>query len=301
MEQSLPAPHAVRAERMTRVGAFRERASPFLCRDEARHNLLLGILTNLDSWPSEYPDEEPQLWMVTRGSTTVGVAVMTSPYNIVVSELADPVAAEVLAQSLGDANIAVPGVVASVPAAEQFATAWERHTGQAMECEVRQGIYSLSRVTSPAAVEGRPRQATEHDRDLLHEWIASFGEEIGGRIIREWARREVERRLAEENGGYHLWEAGGTPVSLVGFGGFTPNGVRIGPVYTPPDHRGAGYASALVAHASQQCLDAGRRFCFLYTDLANPTSNGIYRRIGYELVCESEQWGLVHRGGLATR
>lgn len=294
MEQSLPSPHGVRAERMTGVGAFRERASPFLCRDEARHNLLLGILANLDSGPSVYSDAEPHLWIVARSSTTVGVAVMTPPYNMVVSELADPDASTVLARSLADGHVAVPGVVASVPVAEQFVAAWQRHTGQTMACEVRQGIYSLSRVISPADVEGRPRQATKQDRNLLQDWIASFGEEIGDRFIRARSLRDVERRLADENGGYHLWETNGTPVSLVGFGSFTPNGARIGPVYTPPDHRGAGYGSALVAYASQQCLNAGRRFCFLYTDLANPTSNGIYRKVGYEMVCESEQWGLVH-------
>lgn len=79
------------------------------------------------------------------------------------------------------------------------------------------------------------------------------------------------------------------PVSLVGFGGPTPNGIRIGPVYTPPEHRGHGYASILTARVSQLQLDRGRHFCFLYTDLANPTSNAIYKRIGYERVCDSRE------------
>ena len=75
----------------------------------------------------------------------------------------------------------------------------------------------------------------------------------------------------------------------MGFGGPTPNGIRIGPVYTPPELRGRGYASALTAQVSQLQLDRGKRFCFLYTDLANPTSNAIYRRIGYERVCDSRE------------
>jgi len=73
-------------------------------------------------------------------------------------------------------------------------------------------------------------------------------------------------------------------VSMASFGGVTPNGVRIGPVYTPPELRGRGYASALVAGTSQQLLDGGKRFCFLFTDLANPTSNGVYQRLGYRPV-----------------
>jgi hypothetical protein len=76
-------------------------------------------------------------------------------------------------------------------------------------------------------------------------------------------------------------------VSLVGWGGATPNGVRVGPVYTPPDLRRRGYATALTAAVSADLLAAGKRFCFLYTDLANPTSNRIYMSIGYEPVCDS--------------
>ncbi|HWN22194.1 MAG TPA: GNAT family N-acetyltransferase, partial [Gaiellaceae bacterium] len=87
--------------------------------------------------------------------------------------------------------------------------------------------------------------------------------------------------------GFVLWEDGGEAVSATAFGSSTPNGSRIGPVYTPPERRGHGYASALVAEVSQARLDAGKRFCFLYTDLANPTSNKIYVDLGYERVCDS--------------
>jgi len=78
-------------------------------------------------------------------------------------------------------------------------------------------------------------------------------------------------------------------VSLSGFGGPTPNGIRIGPVYTPEEMRGRGYATALVAAQSAWLLEHGHQFCFLYTDMANETSNAIYRRIGYRLACGSAQ------------
>jgi hypothetical protein len=78
-------------------------------------------------------------------------------------------------------------------------------------------------------------------------------------------------------------------VSLAGFGGETPNGIRIGPVYTPPDLRRRGYATALTAALTRSLLER-HRFCFLFTDLANPTSNGIYMRIGYEPVADVEEW-----------
>jgi len=95
--------------------------------------------------------------------------------------------------------------------------------------------------------------------------------------------------VADPDGGIVVWEEG-EPVSLAGFGGPTPNGIRIGPVYTPPGLRRRGYASALTAALTQQLLDGGRRFCFLFTDLANETSNSIYQRIGYRPVSDVDQW-----------
>jgi uncharacterized protein len=96
----------------------------------------------------------------------------------------------------------------------------------------------------------------------------------------------VDRRLAER--GLVVWEDG-DPVSFAGFGGATPNGIRIGPVYTPPAHRGRGYASACVATLSVNLLRGGYRFCFLFTDLRNPTSNRLYERLGYEPVCDLQE------------
>jgi predicted GNAT family acetyltransferase len=74
--------------------------------------------------------------------------------------------------------------------------------------------------------------------------------------------------------------------SLAGYTTPTPRGIRVGPVYTPPEHRNRGHAGACVAALSQLLLDRGHRFCCLYTDLTNPTPNRIYQRIGYPPVCD---------------
>ena len=100
------------------------------------------------------------------------------------------------------------------------------------------------------------------------------------------------RREADPDGAWLLWDDGG-PVSLAAYGNPTPTGTRVGPVYTPPEHRGRGYATSLVADLTAERLAAGLGFCFLFTDLANPTSNAIYARIGYEPVADWDQW-VVH-------
>ncbi|GAC1375090.1 MAG: hypothetical protein NVSMB32_18100 [Actinomycetota bacterium] len=81
----------------------------------------------------------------------------------------------------------------------------------------------------------------------------------------------------------YLWDNAG-PVSMAATGGPTPHGGRVYAVYTPPEHRGRGYASACVAAVSQHMLNRGLRYCFLFTDLANPIANHIYQEIGYRPV-----------------
>jgi len=150
-----------------------------------------------------------------------------------------------------------------------------------------QRIYRLTVLRPVEGVSGRARPATEGDRPLLLEWVRSFvAEAVPDGTPDLGPERAVDARLGEGRGGFTIWEDGG-PVSLAGWGGTTPNGVRIGPVYTPPEHRRRGYGSAVTAAVSAERLASGRTFCFLYTDVTNPTSNKIYTDIGYEPVCDS--------------
>jgi predicted GNAT family acetyltransferase len=89
------------------------------------------------------------------------------------------------------------------------------------------------------------------------------------------------------SGGIFVWVDGGVPVSMASLQGATRHGIRVSFVYTPPELRRRGYAAACVAAVSERALASGRRFCTLYSDLANPTSNSIYQRIGYRRIGES--------------
>jgi predicted GNAT family acetyltransferase len=134
------------------------------------------------------------------------------------------------------------------------------------------------------------RAYEDGDRELVLAWMDAFVEEALPESSPEDAEGWLERKLASEDGGIVLWVDDGEPVSFAGCGGPTPNGIRVGPVYTPPELRRRGYASALTAELTKMLLERGRKFCFLFTDLANPTSNSIYRRIGYEPVSDADQW-----------
>lgn len=266
---------------------FLERSGPLLLADEARHNLILGLAGTLRDQPARYP--EFVLVLVEDEGAVVAAALRTLPYRLVLARPTHSGALTVLAAALED----LPGVVGGVPEASEFADAWTARTGGVARVESRQGVYKLERVLPPRPTTGASRPAVEADRELLLPWLRAFGvEALGEAATDEELQRVIDMRVVGlRDYGFVLWEDDGRPVSVTGFGSPTPSGIRIGPVYTPPELRGRGYASALVAQVSQAHLDAGRRFCFLYTDLANPTSNRIYVDLGYERVCDSLQIG----------
>jgi uncharacterized protein len=271
--------------RLSDPADFLDEAAQLLLADEARHNLILGLAGTLRDRPGYYPDFH--LWLVEDGSA-VGAALQTPPFNLVLAQPAVPKAATVRADAIADDGHDLPGVVAATPEADDFADAWESRRDVQRALRMASRIYRLAEVRPPAAVSGRARVATTDDRQLLVEWIEAFADEIlpHGPAPAKDAERIVDGRLDDERSGFLLWEDG-EPVSLAGWGAPTPTGIRIGPVYTPPDRRSRGYGSAVTAAVSADQLAAGRQFCFLYTDLANPTSNKIYVDIGYEPVCDA--------------
>jgi uncharacterized protein len=270
------------------VPSFLQAARPVLLADEARHNLIYGICATLSEAPEAFPDFH--LWTV-GGDEPVLALLMTPPWNIVVSRPADPEALRFAARALEGAGIELPGVTGALPEADAFAGEWEGLAGVSRRLRMAQGVYALRSVRAPRPVDGRMRLATADDRDLLVEWFDAFvAESVPADSPHQDGAAAVDRRLASQGGdGFAVWEDGEV-VSMSGFGGETPHGIRIGPVYTPPPFRRRGYASALVAQLSQELLDGGREYCFLYTDLANPTSNRIYMDVGYQLVCESADY-----------
>jgi predicted GNAT family acetyltransferase len=168
----------------------------------------------------------------------------------------------------------------------KFARLWP----ESAEIGVRQRVYRATHATLPAGVSGSMRPYEDDDRDQVVAWMDAFADEALPSPPPEHAEHWLERTVAGPDSGIVLWIDEGSPVSFAGYGGLTPNGIRIGPVYTPPDLRRRGYASALTAELTRMLLERGRTFCFLFTDLANPTSNSIYQRIGYEPVSDADQW-----------
>jgi uncharacterized protein len=267
--------------------AFRRDGDRVLVADPARNQLFLGLLQTLVDEPHVYPSF--RLWLADDGGLPVGLALQTEPHNVVLADPTHEAAVDALASAVvGDGGL-LPGVVANLPWADRFAACVERRTGRGVSRVLREGVWELTAVAEVPAPPGAPRPATPRDRDLLMTWQRDFAAESLPADF-PWNEAETERivdlRLSGAGGGYWLWELG-EPVSLSGFRLIPGAGARIGPVYTPPEHRGRGFATRLVADLSAGRLAVGDRACYLYTDLANPTSNAIYERIGYVKLCEA--------------
>ena len=169
-----------------------------------------------------------------------------------------------------------------------FSTAWERETGTPCTTVMQQGLYELTEVVMPTTVAGHILRATQEHEPKLQDYLAEFCRECfpNNVFTSDMTAQRVSRLLREQNG--YLWiNQYGVPVSMAAIVRESPNTASISLVYTPPKHRRCGYAARLVATLSQAQLDSGKSACNLHTDLENPTSNGVYTRIGYKKIAES--------------
>lgn len=234
-------------------------------------------------------------WAIARdeAGAVTGVGMRTAPfapYPLYLLSMPDDAALE-LAHRLHERGEEVGGVNGALPAARIAAEETARLTGRVAEVHEHMRLFELGELVVPPAPPGRLRPATGGDADLCLAWFRAFGADAA-----EQAGREGEHAMEEfslemmhariDDGLIWLWEdPGGTPVHLTA-ANLPANGVtRIGPVYTPKEHRGLGIASRAVAEVSRQYVERGVRCC-LFTDQANPTSNKIYESIGYERVVD---------------
>lgn len=232
-------------------------------------------------------DVPPVLVSFWNGGRVIGSSLRLPPEVTSVSGL--PVdELDAVAVALADIDPEQPGVTGPRPIAEGYAEAWAAVTGATVKETMAGRLHRLTDLVAPV-VPGRARLATADDLPTLAAWHTELEVEAMGLDRNpERAETDVRRSMAQGNG-LILWELDGRAVAHAGavvpVGGMS----RIGDVYTPPQLRGCGYGSAVAAAASRWALDAGAEHVVLFTDLANPVSNSIYRRIGYRPVEDTTQ------------
>ncbi len=194
-------------------------------------------------------------------------------------------AARIFARYLFSKNPRVNGVNGPKDVALAFADEWEHLTHCNLKIHHNLRIYECTSVADMQFADGKAVQATPSDQDLILEWRYAFREDTG--VLGDIDESQTIERI--NAGKYHLWVTG-KPVSMAFRGAETDISEMIGAVYTPPELRNHGYATAVTAAVTQTILDSGKKYATLYTDLDNPTSNSIYQQIGYRPILDSTLW-----------
>ena len=274
------------------IDEFLRTTVPVLATEPARNTLLLTVFDRLRTeGPHAFGDRDPQLltWYDAEGAVT-GALLRTPPFPFVLSDVpAESI--DLLVDVILDIESGLDRGEINLPVSceASFVTAWTARTGHEPRVLERFRLYRLGELVAPnPAPRGKPRLATEEDVELVADWIQAFWAEVehaapgSGRVL---ALRMAAGRVAE--GVFWLWlDESGTPVSLAGHTPITAGMGRIGPVYTPPELRGHGYAAGATTAATEGASRLGAGEVLLFTDLANPVSNRLYQRHGYRPVTD---------------
>jgi RimJ/RimL family protein N-acetyltransferase len=247
---------------------------PALERNEARHNLMLGAFSAVASqnpeferWSFELPGQ---------------CAIMFAGKPIILTDLTLE-NCRALAERVRDVDY--PSVVGPEQTSTWFV---ERATelGAAFGRPIAMRIHELTGSPTFPGAAGSARQVNAGDAGILADWLTAFLHEAAPHETLP-TRENLAARAAQ---GHHtLWIVDDEPVAMGVVVRKTRNGVAIGAVYTPPEHRGKGYAGSVTAAIVERAFSEGETMACLYTNVSNPISNRCYARIGFQPICEASQ------------
>jgi RimJ/RimL family protein N-acetyltransferase len=253
--------------------------------EPAKHTTVLSVIHALLDAPQ--PDAVPPVFVTLHDTTGSlrSAALRTPPWPLALSGVR-PDDVSLLTKELLPVHPELDSVMGPRDVVDSFATAWSATTSRTIRPVLDLRLYRLADLLVPQ-VNGRARLGTEADLDLLAQhWVAFSAEANAHRPSTIPEALDGVRRLLTLGAGYVIWDVDGVPVSSACAKVPNAGASRIGPVYTPPEHRQRGYAAAATAAAASWALAAGAAEVLLYTDLANPTSNGVYQRIGFRPVAD---------------
>ena len=261
------------------VDEFRAIAEPLYRRDPVVHTIELTALQ-----AGGFPVDS-LLFTMWHDGVAAATGLQVPPYPLACNGIPAE-AMETLAVKLAEVRPGLTGVRGTRSSAVAFADAWHTVTGRSGTISTEERLYRLGALRAPDGVTGTARLATSDDRRQLAEWVGLFFRETFSQRDEAAAERFVDtsNRVGDR---FVLWVVDGGPVSMALLRAPTAGVSRIGPVFTPLDRRGHGYGSAVTAAAADLAQRSGTADVVLFADLANPTSNAIYQRIGFEGVADS--------------
>lgn len=292
-------------ELLTDPAAFLAVAGDHLALDPVLNTVVASVTRRAVAGSDLHRGTGPRWWLVVRDEDrVVGVAMRTAPlpphpaYVLPMPEAA----AVRLARLLHDRGERLEVVNGALPAARVVAEETARLGGGAVRVAEQNRLHRLHELLPPPDPPGRLRPAGPADAALVAEWYRRFdveaaeqGGRAGEQVLLEPTDRESTLARIAQGGVWVREDAAGEPVNLTVHGPPAFGVVRVGPVYTPPRHRGQGYAASAVAEVSRGVRAEGHQVC-LFTDLGNPVSNRLYERLGFRPVVDMAGLALTRPG-----
>ncbi|MEJ2248383.1 MAG: GNAT family N-acetyltransferase [Candidatus Lokiarchaeota archaeon] len=274
------------------VQKFYNDTKSFLLRKEVKNNLVISILKRIQKNPHLFGDEDPLLLRVLKNGIIQLAAIRTPPYSLVLSDTSEIKSIKKLVKYLADKNESLPGIIGFKEGAKTFAEDWSEIFHQNYELGTNERIYKLEEVNTSLlkSTSNELVQTDENYEFKILNWAKKFIFEALP-DEKDKIKNSLERTKKEiKKGAIFLLLNQNIPVSMARMAGETLNGRIVNLVYTPPKFRKKGYATELVAKLSQHILDLGYKFCLLFTDLSNPTSNKIYMNVGYKPITDVDMY-----------
>ncbi|NVM16339.1 MAG: GNAT family N-acetyltransferase [Candidatus Lokiarchaeota archaeon] len=275
------------------IDEFYDIAYPFLLEHEAENNLPLAILISLKKNKDLYGEEEPLLFSLTNNDKLELIALRTPLHDLLIAYTDNLEAINVLVDELFKRKEKLPGVLSFKEAADTFAQLWSEKNSKKCNLYRRERVYQLERVSEDCLGNRVFSMASKTHQALVLKWAGKMMKEAIINATDDDIQR-TKKIYAEEfeqnKSSFYILFDSNKPVSIARKAGKTPNGNFVNLVYTPPSLRRRGYATECVAKLSKLLLMEGNKYCFLFTDLSNPTSNSIYQKIGYRPVIDENHY-----------
>jgi predicted GNAT family acetyltransferase len=260
--------------RYTDAQLFATAAAPMAARSDNVATIVAGWVNWL---ANDSPSEEEHVYLAVFANRDVeGIALRRRDFAVRIE--GSDAAAVAFARDIATDRPQLQGVVGARAACEAFAREWHARTGRASALRFHLRNHLLTRVEPIAASPGRMRPATVADTQWLIASLAAFV--VDARLPDDPGHAAELARKGIERDEIRIWDDGGP----LAFARATTPGAdiaRVGPVWTAPAARGRGYATSLCAALARELIAKGRARIDLDTDMANPTSNALYARVGF--------------------
>jgi predicted GNAT family acetyltransferase len=271
---------------------FFEKTRLILEKDELFGNLMNGLTARLIKNKNHYGDRDP-FYIIATENTEVNIfGLMTPPHNMIIySNKYNDNAIDLFVSKIIERHENIPGIDGEKTLVELIKNNYIEKTGRKYIVEKKLGVYKLESVNEYHKPDGVFRKAEIKDRETVKQYYINFRKDCNEHVD---DTEQLEKNITDDiiNNNYYVYE-NIEIVSMARKQRPAKNGMSIGAVYTPGKYRNKGYGTAVVSELSKVILNSGKQFCTLFTDLSNPTSNSIYKKIGYEFMGENISYKFI--------